>query len=297
VTKLREFDVPFEGTTMHCWDGGEGFPLIFLHGSGTGAQTMSNFKRVLDPLAARYRVIAADLIGYGQSGMRPIEPYFDMDMWVRQAEALIAMVPEGPVGLIGHSLSGSIVLKAAAANKRVSGVIGTASFGVSYPIPAGTRGWPLPDSKEALRQGTLRTVYDPSFVEDAEIERRWATLSRPGYREYFAKMYPEERQHYLDVSSLSDEELARIGCPVLLMHGANDASFGPERTSLILQKKLPRADVFVLNHCGHSVALEHAEAFMAMVDLYFGVGCVGRAEPTFEPAITGEIGTDTVSAK
>jgi pimeloyl-ACP methyl ester carboxylesterase len=111
-------------------------------------------------------------------------------------------------------------------------------------------------------------VFDPSFIDDEEIERRWATLSRPGYREHFARMFTQDRQFYVDACALSKEELARIACPVLLMHGLNDKSFGPEQTSLPLARGLKRCDVMTFGQCGHSVALEHAETFTSLVRLF-----------------------------
>src|SRR5438105_15804032 len=67
---LHESDIPFEGTTIHCWEGGSGFPILMLHGSGAGASTPGNWRRVIDPLSTKYRVLAADLIGFGLSGRK-----------------------------------------------------------------------------------------------------------------------------------------------------------------------------------------------------------------------------------
>jgi 2-hydroxymuconate-semialdehyde hydrolase len=266
---FREFDLPVADTTMHCWDGGKGETLLFFHGSGTGAQTSSNFKSVLGPLAKRYRVLATDLIGYGASGLKKVEPFFDMDIWGRQVTALLDYSGVRSAILVGHSLSASFVLKAASTDPRVGGVLGTAPFGVTYPVPPDTKGWSFPESAAALRAQVERTVFDPRAIDDAEIDLRWKTLTRPGYREYFAKMYPKGRQHYLDISSLTDDELRAIKCPVVLMHGANDISFGPEKTSLVLAKKIERCDVVILNRCGHSIALEHPEKFIGVVDNFF----------------------------
>ena len=89
---LYEFDLPFEDTTVHCWEGGSGFPILMLHGSGAGASTPGNYRRVIDPLSQRYRVLAADLVGFGLSGRKRAPPYFDMDMWVRQGRHLLARI-------------------------------------------------------------------------------------------------------------------------------------------------------------------------------------------------------------
>ena len=47
-------------------DGGNGEPVIFIHGSGPGASGHSNFKQNYPVFAeAGYRVIVPDLPGYG----------------------------------------------------------------------------------------------------------------------------------------------------------------------------------------------------------------------------------------
>ena len=34
---LTERDIAVEGHRVHVWEGGEGFPILMLHGSGPGA--------------------------------------------------------------------------------------------------------------------------------------------------------------------------------------------------------------------------------------------------------------------
>jgi 2-hydroxymuconate-semialdehyde hydrolase len=193
-----------------------------------------------------------------------------MDMWLHQVRTLMDYTKDDRIVLVGHSLSASFALKTAARDPRVSGVVATAPFGISYQVPADTKGWTLPLQRDALRSQVERTVYNPNYIDDSEIDLRWATLSRPGYRDYFTRMYPHGRQYYLDASALNEEELAAITCPVVLMHGANDVSFGPEKTSLVLARKIPSADVMILNRCGHSIALEYPEKFISTVNAYFG---------------------------
>ena len=77
-----------------------------LHGSGAGASTPGNWRRVIEPLAQNYRVLAADLIGFGLSGRKKEKPYFDVEMWLRQGQYLLERLDGPQVGIIGHSLSG-----------------------------------------------------------------------------------------------------------------------------------------------------------------------------------------------
>jgi pimeloyl-ACP methyl ester carboxylesterase len=65
---LQEYEIQFESITVHYWQGGQGFPLLMLHGSGPGASTLDNWRLVLDRLVERYHVLAVDLIGFDKSG-------------------------------------------------------------------------------------------------------------------------------------------------------------------------------------------------------------------------------------
>ncbi len=149
---LREFKASFEGMQLQCWQGGQGFPIIMMHGSGAGASTMGNFKRIIEPLTQKYSILAADLIGFGQSGRKSAEPYFDVDMWVRQGEKMIELIGGGPVGVIGHSLSGALALKLAARNGNVAGVLTTGTMGAAFKVEGTTRGWTFPETRDQLEK-------------------------------------------------------------------------------------------------------------------------------------------------
>lgn len=267
---LREFKTTFEGMQLHCWQGGKGFPIIMMHGSGAGASTMGNFKRVIGPLSEKYSILAADLIGFGQSGRKPAEPYFDVDMWVRQGERMIELIGGGPVGIIGHSLSGALALKIAVRNSNVAGVLTTGTMGASFQVESPARGWTFPETREQLENLTAGMVYDKSKPDIEEVEYRASILYAPGYRDYFKSMFALGRQTYIDATALSEVETQKISCPVILLHGEDDASFTPEQATLPLAKALPNADALILKKCAHGVALDRPTAFLAAVDLLFG---------------------------
>ena len=98
---LKQRDIAFEGTTIHCYEGGRGYPLLMIHGSGPGTASASNWIHTMEPLSRRYRIIAMDLIGYGLSGRNRREPYFDVEMWTRQARHVLdRLSKKGPVGIV-----------------------------------------------------------------------------------------------------------------------------------------------------------------------------------------------------
>ncbi len=65
------FDVDCDGVTLHGVRGGNGPPLLLLHGY---PQTHAMWHRVAPALAADYTVIAPDLRGYGRSSKPPTAP-------------------------------------------------------------------------------------------------------------------------------------------------------------------------------------------------------------------------------
>jgi len=61
--------------TYFC-EGGESNPetIIFLHGSGPGASSESNWRDIIPELTDRYHVIAPDMYGFGNTQHPEIQP-------------------------------------------------------------------------------------------------------------------------------------------------------------------------------------------------------------------------------
>src|SRR5438093_12967344 len=97
------------GTRLRYEVGGDGPPLLLLHGLG-GA--LSNWVELAPLLARRHRVLVPDLPGHGRSEALPGAPELDAF-----AEAVVLLAErEGllPAGIVGHSAGGLIALRLAA---------------------------------------------------------------------------------------------------------------------------------------------------------------------------------------
>lgn len=90
-------------------DDGAGPPVVLIHSSVSGNR---QWRTLADALKDRYRVLAINLYGYGQTtpwpGVAPQSLY-------AQAQLVLALCEEAgtPVHLVGHSFGGSVALKAA----------------------------------------------------------------------------------------------------------------------------------------------------------------------------------------
>lgn len=86
-------------------------PLIFLHNFGGGASAYE-WSKVYPAFATTYRVIAPDLIGWGQSA-HPIRDYQLSDYLTTLAEFLTQMSDSSPVPVVASSLTGALTVRLA----------------------------------------------------------------------------------------------------------------------------------------------------------------------------------------
>ncbi|MBN8965425.1 MAG: alpha/beta fold hydrolase, partial [Rhizobiales bacterium] len=213
-------------------EAGAGFPILMLHGVGPGTSCLANYGPVLKPLSQKFHLFCMDLIGFGNSERNRNRPFFDVDLWVRQAEAMIELMPDGPVGVIGHSMGGALALKVAARSHRVTKVMTSCGVGAPYPITEALTGfWSMPKDRAAMRKIMSRMVYAGDSVSDQMIEDRWALLNKPGYPEYFGEPFSEPQQQLIDMAVLSDNEIAGIKAQVVMLHGRDDQPCPPELTT------------------------------------------------------------------
>jgi haloacetate dehalogenase len=99
---FEEFDIATTGTTIHGRRGGEGPPVLLLHGI---PETHLMWHRVAPQLAPRFTVVATDLRGYGDSGTPPSAPdhapYSMREIALDQVEVMHAL-GHAQFDVVGH---------------------------------------------------------------------------------------------------------------------------------------------------------------------------------------------------
>ncbi|OVZ64977.1 hypothetical protein CDO44_01295 [Pigmentiphaga sp. NML080357] len=252
-------------------EAGSGAPLLMLHGSGAGASTEGNWRRVLPALAERHRVYAMDLIGFGSSDPKPAAPHFDYPLWLEQCREMLRRIPGDGIGIVGHSLSATLALRLAALEPRVRKVMTTAAMGASFEPNAATElAWTFPRNRDELLRVARSLVHDPRLIDDAYLANRESILFSGDYAQRFSDMFSGDKRRFIDETALAPAELERIQCEVLMLHGRNDAGFPAEALTVQIAQCIPQADVYLLSRCGHSVAFEHPEKFLALAGAFFG---------------------------
>jgi pimeloyl-ACP methyl ester carboxylesterase len=106
VTEQRH---SFAGVSTAVLEGGEGTPIVLLHGPGESAV---NWRWVVPDLVTRHRVVAPDLPAHGSSdaGTGPL----DTEGAVAWLDALVERTCPTPPTVVGHVLGGAIAARFAA---------------------------------------------------------------------------------------------------------------------------------------------------------------------------------------
>jgi pimeloyl-ACP methyl ester carboxylesterase len=97
------------GLKIDCTDEGHGPPVVLIHSSVSGNR---QWRSLTEALLDRYRVLAPNLYGYGET---PPWPAAAPQSLYAQAQIILTVCEklDEPVHLVGHSFGGTVALKAA----------------------------------------------------------------------------------------------------------------------------------------------------------------------------------------
>ena len=267
--EARHLEVLGIRTRYH--DVGSGEALLLLHGAGPGASGLSNYRRNVDALAERYRVLILDLPGFGGTDNTLPEGglFAAMGVFVR---AFLEKLSIDRVSIVGNSMGGGIALEIALRApdlvQRMVLMGGAGSLPTFTPMPTeglmrmfGFYAGEGP-TLQKLRAVISLLVFDQSAITDELLEERFAAATRP---DVVANYIITKRV----IEPLWREDLASLRQPTLLIWGREDRVI-PLDASFLLLRQIPNASLSVLPQCGHWIQWEKAAAFNALVLEFLG---------------------------
>lgn len=253
--------------------GGEGQPLIFIHGLSS---YMGFWEHQMPAFVGDYRVIALDLPGYGASG-RPDAPY--TPPWFGEVVVdLMDHLELDSATLIGHSMGGQIAMTLALQHpERVDRLILSAPAGLER-FEAGHGEWMKDYWHESRALGTheedLRATFTTLVFNNTDegVERLLEERVRMGKHPSFEGTAVAVSR---SVAGMIDypvaDQLGDIACPTLLVFGTDDrmipnAIFNGGRPRHVAQEgqaAIPGSELVLIPRGGHTVHHDAPEAFNA----------------------------------
>lgn len=258
------------GIRTNYHDLGEGPAVLLIHGSGPGVTAYANWRLTMPELARRFRVIAPDMVGFGETE-RPPGCRYDMDNWVAHALGLLDALGLEQAHVVGNSFGGALALALAIrAPQRVGRLVLMGSVGVPFPITDGLDAvWGYEPSIDNMRALLDVFAYDRALVNDELARLRYEASIRPGYQEAFSSMFPAPRQRWVDAMVSRDEDIRALAHDTLIVHGREDRVI-PLQNAYDLLARIPRAQLHVFGECGHWTQIEHAARFNRLLLEHFG---------------------------
>jgi 2-hydroxymuconate-semialdehyde hydrolase len=241
--------------------------LLLLHGGGPGVDAQQNWATVLPALSAAFECITPDLLGFGSSLDPGSSDFHGPAAWAAaRAAQVLGLLDElglAQIDVVGNSAGGgAAALRALAARPgrfRRAVLMGGAGTG-GTPAVVPFYGSP---TRESMHATLANLVADPSAQRpllDQMVDSRLTSALRPGAETAFRRMFePDPNVVHID--------LARIGCPVLLLHGAQDR-VAPVAVSQRLAEVLPDARLVVIEGAGHWIHVDQPAAFCEHVEIF-----------------------------
>ncbi|GAB4400516.1 MAG: alpha/beta hydrolase [Rhodoferax sp.] len=253
------------GIRTNYHDVGQGFPVLLIHGSGPGVSAWANWRLTMPRLAARARVLAPDMVGFGFTE-RPVGMNYNLDTWVGHAVGFLDAMGIEQADLVGNSFGGALSLALAIRHpRRVRRLVLMGAAGVPFTLTHGLDAvWGYEPSVQAMRRLLDIFAYDRRLVNDELAELRYRASVQPGVQEAFAAMFPAPRQRWVDALASPEAEIRALPHETLVIHGREDQVI-PLSNALTLSRWIHRSQLHVFARCGHWTQIEHAERFSRLV--------------------------------
>ncbi|MBT3995250.1 MAG: alpha/beta hydrolase [Chloroflexi bacterium] len=196
--------------------------LVLVHGYGSNWNTWG---RVVDKLAAEFRLFAVDLRGMGRSGR--YGEGSSRQTWADDMVDLIPRLSDGPVYLVGHSLGGWVTAAVAAQH---SGLVSKAILvepysGANSEVRKQAR--QRPHEERGRRAQQIRDAATPNDLNQA-VAKQYDGASEDSIRrisQMWFQMDPALEEGPISRSEDTetfDDMFSSIKCPTLMIAGAAD---------------------------------------------------------------------------
>ena len=263
--KPREETIRVGGIDVHTWIGGQGDPLLVLHGAGGNR----GFTRSLSKIAERFTVWAPSHPGFGLSGdaewMDGIDDLARFHLWFIDAAKL------GRPHVLGHSIGGWTAAEMAVMSPAsIDRLILVAPVGLKPE-----RGEVFDLFYHSPQQRLAMTVHDPKTIPEwdelfgrpptpQQLEIATRNLEMTARLTWKPYMHDPQLAHFLP----------RVTNPTLVIWGREDRVV-PVECGEQYARLLGNARLHVLEHCGHMPPVEHPDAYAQLVTGFL-TGGVGR---------------------
>jgi pimeloyl-ACP methyl ester carboxylesterase len=237
------------GQPIVYYEAGRGRTLILLAQLGWDSQMWA---QNMPALAAKYHVIAIDLLGTGESSKPHIE--YKMDTWTDFIAEFLRLKRINKATMVGSVMGGALAVQFALDHPQMSeGLVCAASNSGPGKHEGGGQpaNWP---SLAGTRRALMAWFFDKSLVTDELVRERFE------FRLRIDDGYTIERHLSDHRAPYSIQELSAIRVPALFVW-CRDDQITPLKWGEDYAAATPGGELTVIDGCGHFPNLEKPSEF------------------------------------
>lgn len=257
------FQVVHDAIQVHGFTQGEGPPVLLVHGMPSSRNVWSLVK---DALATRYRVIAMDLPGFGQSTKVALPSLEAFAGWLAR---ILDHVGERSAHVVGHSFGGMLAMAFLHRHpQRARSLVLSDSVALGpYAGSEGQRKFAAARTREEVRAFLSVLFHDPAAISDALLEGQLAYVTQPGVPDVLERLIDRRQAWEAEVEGQADA----IDVPLLVVWGRNDRPVPVAHAERL--RHVPGVRLAVIDNCGHAPMVERPQEFSArLLEFLDGVG-------------------------
>jgi len=254
--------VTVDGLSTSYLEAGTGDPVMLLHGGEFGVSAELGWERLIDGLAAQYRVLAPDMLGFG--GSAKVVDFTDgRGMRIRHVARFCEVLGVSAAHFVGNSMGAINLLVDTTSEHPVLPVRSLVAICGGGEIQRNEHTAALYDydaTPEAMRRIVTALFSDPAYpADDAYVQRRYLSSIEPGAWESLAAA--RFRRPGLDAPALPSTQRAyhRITVPTLIVEGAGDKLL-PAGWAADIAGRIAGGRSAVIADAGHCPQIEQPEA-------------------------------------
>lgn len=236
---------------IHYLEAGAGAPLVLLHSNGASAW---QYEHVIGSFAERWRVIAMDMPGHGDSD--PLTKHTTIETYADAVVALLDAVKIERAAVVGDSVGGSICIALARdhANRTQPVVISETPLRTDKDWSAN---WPRIEATYSAPTQTMEAIKPRFRAATPELLGRWNTdRNKAGAWTMVDVMWAmREFDHVGSLQKLAGPATAILGAK------GNALNNRP-----VYEEALGKGRVAVLPECGHFPMIDDPALFVREVE-------------------------------
>lgn len=270
MTTQRTFErrgVEIDGLATSYLEAGQGDPLVLLHGGEFGVGAELGWERVIDALAEHYRVLAPDMLGFGESA-KVIDFNDGRGMRIRHIARFCAELGVARAHFVGNSMGAiNLLVDATSDAPRLPARSLTAICG-GGEIQRNEHSAALYDydaTPAGMRRIVTALFADPAYpADEAYVQRRYESSIAPGAWESLAAA--RFRRPGLQPPAMPSSQRAydRIGVPTMIIEGDRDKLL-PSGWAADIAGQIAGARSAVIPDAGHCPQIEQPAALTAVL--------------------------------